>query len=198
MILETPPPRKGTSFLRSKCDHEPTFCGVVFQCFFECLFFLILCDLGCPGTPFWETLCITFPAEPRKGKSVFGLRRRVRIAYPAFRKMHFSATFSILVFGALRGKQFWLDFGVFGTPTDSILEAGVVQKCVLKKRCKKCSKTGARVARVTGCGPLKNRQNHTIRPPDTDPNTPWRAWRHGGGYIYIYIYIDIDNLYIYI
>ena len=133
MILTTLPPRNPSPFLRSKCDHEPTFCSVVFQCFFECPFFMILCDLECPETPFWEAFSISFPAEARKGKSVFGLHRRVRIAYPAFRKMHFSATFSILVFGALRGKPFWLDFGVFGTPTDSILEAGVGQKCAPKK-----------------------------------------------------------------
>ena len=133
--------------------------------FFECPFFLIFCDLGCPEAPFWEAFWITFPAEARKRKSVFGLHRRVRIAYPAFRKMHFSATFSILVFGALRGKSFYLDLGVFGTPTDPILETGVVQKCVPKKRCKKCSKTGARVAQVTGCGPLKKQ---TTRPRQSD------------------------------
>ena len=82
---------------------------------------------------FWEAFLITFSAEARNQKSVVGLHRRVRIAYPAFWKMHFSATFSILVFGALRRKSFWLDFAVFGAPTGSILEAGVVQKCVLKK-----------------------------------------------------------------
>ena len=96
--------RKRTSFLRSKCDHEPTFCSVVFHCFFECPFFLIVCDLECPETLFWEAFGITFPAEARNQKSVFGLQRRVRIAYPAFWKMHFCATFSILVFGALRRK----------------------------------------------------------------------------------------------
>ena len=84
VILETFRPRKGTSFLRSKCDQEPTFCSVVFQCFFECQFFLIFCNLGCPGTPFWEAVWIIFPAEARKRKSVFGLHRRVRIAYPAW------------------------------------------------------------------------------------------------------------------
>ena len=109
------PPRKRSPFLRSKCDHEPTVCSVVFHCFFECPFLLILCDLECPETPFWEAFGITFPAEARNQKSVFGLHRRVRIAYPAFRKMHFSQFVpsfflkpcagghfdSILVFGGL-------------------------------------------------------------------------------------------------
>ena len=55
-----------------------------FLVFFECPFFLIFCDLGCPEAPFWEAFWITFLAEARKRKSVFGLHRRVRIAYPAF------------------------------------------------------------------------------------------------------------------
>ena len=139
-MLETLLPRKNSPFLRSKCDHEPTFCSVVFQGFFECPFFLILCDLECPETPFWEAFCITFPAEARNQKSVFGLHRRVRIAYPAFWKMHFCATFSILVFGALRRKSFWLDFGVFGAPTGSILEAGVVQNAFGRKDAKSVQK----------------------------------------------------------
>ena len=50
---------------------------------------------------------MVFPAEARTQKSVFGLHRRVRIAYPAFRKMHFSATFSIPFFEALRGRSFF-------------------------------------------------------------------------------------------
>ena len=41
---------------------------------------------------------------------------------------------------------------------------------------------GVGVTRAGDCGPLKNRQNQTIKPPDTASNTPWRAWRHGGGY----------------
>ena len=45
--------RKTSPFLRPKCDQEPTFCSVVFQCFFECPLFLIFCDLGCPEAPFW-------------------------------------------------------------------------------------------------------------------------------------------------
>ena len=69
MILETLPPRKNSPFLRSKCDHEPTFCSVVFQCFFECPFFLILCRQARqgvpPGTPgrvrssVWWSDCLT-------------------------------------------------------------------------------------------------------------------------------------------
>ena len=55
-----------------------------FLLFFQCPFFLIFCDLGCPEAPFWEAFWITFLAEARKRKSVFGLHRRVRIAYPAF------------------------------------------------------------------------------------------------------------------
>ena len=45
--------RKSSPFLRSKSDQEPTFCSVVFQCFFECPLFSIFCDLGCPEAPFW-------------------------------------------------------------------------------------------------------------------------------------------------
>ena len=65
------------------------FLQCCFSMFFESSFFLILWDLGCPEAPFWEAFWITFLAEARKRKSVFGLHRRVRIAYPAFRKMHF-------------------------------------------------------------------------------------------------------------
>ena len=54
VILETLPPRKTSFFLRSKCDHEPILCSVVFQCFFEYPFFLILYDFECPEAPFWE------------------------------------------------------------------------------------------------------------------------------------------------
>ena len=34
---------------------------------------------------------------------------------------------------------------------------------------------------VTGWGSLRNTQIPDIRPPEDGSNTPWRAWRHGGG-----------------
>ena len=43
---------------------------------------------------------------------------------------------------------------------------------------KKIMKTGYAVKPDPGAvGP----SNKTIRPPEDGPNTPWRAWRHGGG-----------------
>ena len=46
VILGALRPRKSNPFLRSKCTHEATFCGVVFLMFFECSLFLISMILG--------------------------------------------------------------------------------------------------------------------------------------------------------
>ena len=45
---------KGQSLFGVKMRHEPTFGNAIFQCFFECSFFSIMCDLECPEAPFWE------------------------------------------------------------------------------------------------------------------------------------------------
>ena len=116
---------KKTSLFEVRMRPRTHFLQCCFSLFFECPFLSILCDLECPETSFWEAFGITFPAEARNQKSVFGLHRRVRIAYPAFWKMHFSATFSILVFGALRRKSFWLDFASRDQRIAARLDAGV-------------------------------------------------------------------------
>ena len=40
-----------------------------------------------------------------------------------------------------------------------------------------------------GPGAPQEETNPDIRPPEDDLNTPWRAWRHGGGYKIILYYV---------
>ena len=58
------------------------------------------------------------------------------------------------------------------------------KKSLKNKTPKKYTKKAKGVTRVTGWGSLRNTQIPDIRPPEDGPNTPWRAWRHGGGYTY--------------
>ena len=51
-----------------------------------------------------------------------------------------------------------------------------------KNETQKRLKKRTRLVRVTGWGPLRNTQIPDMRPPEDGSNTPWRAWRHGGGY----------------
>ena len=115
---------------------------------------------------------------------MFGLHRRVRIAYPSG-KMTFPIIFGVFFETALREASetrfFWIS-NDFGLPGDDHL----APKSHKKKRPKKGSKTGMRVMQVTGCGSFKTDKHQTSDHKKDDPNTPWRAWRHGGGYIYIY------------
>ena len=65
-----------------------------------------------------------------------------------------------------------------------------LQKDSKKRDPKKGSKTGTRVMQVTGCGSLKTDkqiQHQTSDHQKDGPNTPWRAWRHGGGFYYIVV-----------
>ena len=134
---------------------------------------------------FWELFrepwisCFWLPLQWKS--NIFGGRRDSKLKL-------FRGLFQGSILGGLRGEIFG-DFDDFGSSLGLHFGGRGWQKWAPKKWWNKCSKMGARVTRVRGCGPLKNRQILTIRPPDTGSNTPWRAWRHGGGYTYIYIYI---------
>ena len=75
----------------------------------------------------------TFPAEARKRKSVFGLHRRVRIAYPAFPNC---IIFGDFLAGALRkasGTRFLTILSDFGLPGGDHLAPKRHQKMRRKK-----------------------------------------------------------------
>ena len=130
LILETIPPRKGTSF----SDHFWYFLYTVFCVFPNAMFFFDLWDFGCPKAPFRETFWITFLAEVRKQKSVFGLHRRVRIAYAAFPNW---SIFHDILEDALReasGTRFFMILCDFELPGDDHLVPKSHQKMRPKKR----------------------------------------------------------------
>ena len=164
VILTTPRTRKRTSFLRSKCDQEPTFCSVVFQCFFECPLFLIFCDLGCPEAPFWlhfdsflgalglwknSWKCVTivkFRGLAPSRRSLFAGLDQEGVLMTSFSRFLRFCVFLRLPFGHL-------------------LAPVVVKKQVRKSDAKKCPKMGMRVMRVKrriyvpgAVGPLKRQK----------------------------------------
>ena len=71
------------------------------------------------------------------------------------------------------------DFEWFWAPNGRPFGSQMASKNETKKR---APKRGSRQAQVTGCGPLKNKQNRQWDHQKNTSNTPWRAWRHGGGY----------------
>ena len=92
MILETSPPRKPSPFW----GHFWYFLHSCFSVFLSVCFsgFFVISGaqrlhFGHFLAPFWEP----WATGKWKRKSVFGLHRRVRIAYPAFRKNDFSDHF---------------------------------------------------------------------------------------------------------
>ena len=104
-----------------------------FKVFLSSQFSGFFCDLGCPEAPFWEAFWITFLAEARKRKSVFGLHRRVRIAYSAFSSC---IIFGDFLAGALRkasGTRFLTILSDFGLPGEDHLAPKRHQKMRPKK-----------------------------------------------------------------
>ena len=80
--------------------------------------------------------------------------------------------------------QHGAQLGPFGESFGSFLET--------KKMMKKTMKTGYAVEPDPGAvGP----SNKTIRPPGDGPNTPKRAWRHGGGFFFMNTgnFVELDS-----
>ena len=107
-----------------------------FSVFLNTIFSWFFVIWGAPRLHFGRLFWITFLTEARKRKSVFGLHRRVRIAYPAFPNC---IIFGDFLEGALReasGTRFLMILGDFEVPEGDHLAPKSHQKMRPKKRLK--------------------------------------------------------------
>ena len=124
MILETSPPRKGTSFL------TPFLILVAscFLCFFECSIFRCFCDFGCPKAQFWKAFWLLFgslgPLESENEKVCLDCTGVCGLHIQPSGKMTFSIIFDVFFKSALReasGTRFFVILSDFGLPGDDHL-----------------------------------------------------------------------------
>ena len=142
MILETSPPRKGTSFLAPFL----ILFASCFLCFFECSFFLFFCDFGCPKAPFWEAFWLLFgslgPLESESEKVCLDCTGVCGLHIQPSGKMTFPIIFGVFFKSALReasGTRFFKILNDFELPEGDHLAPKSHQKMRPTKRLKKGS-----------------------------------------------------------
>ena len=155
--------------------------------FFRILFFIGFCDFECPEIHFgyhFDSILEALGLWKNSWKCVTVIKFT---GLTSSRHTLFAGLDGgcVLILGFCSFFQFW---AVSRFPFGDLLVPYVVKKEFWKKMRKVVKKGSAGKPGPGAVGPSKqdNRQQ-TSDYLDIGSNTPWRAWRHGGGYIYIYI-----------